>query len=232
MSFKEGDYFYSTDADDKGSPTFSIFRCLKIDTEFNVAHVSLFDPLNNAPGPNDIGKLKIRAAHLPIDLDGFDEPVVFAQKPVSKSELEGYYAYLKDADFLAWAEETGVDVEKLAAEAEKLFDKATKLADKGQYEEAAQLYYDCYEMFPVYFEALDNAGLCLLDAEQYEDAIGCFEESINVNDHTFMTDFSIAQCYHAMDDMENAEEWYRKARALPGITKEQSDAIQEVLIDG
>ncbi len=232
MQFKEGDYFYSQDADDKGTPTFSIFRCLKIDAEYNVAHVTLFDPMDRAPAANDLGKLKIRAAHLPIDLDGFDEPSVFAQKPIAKEELEGYYEYLKQVDFYAYLEETGADIEKLSAAAEKLFDKASELADKEQYEEAAQLYYECFESFPVYFEALDNAGLCLLDAGNYDDAIGCFEESINVNDHTFMTDFSIAECHHAMDQVELAEEWYRKAAAIPGITKEQKDAVNAILIDG
>lgn len=229
MTFKEGDYFYCKDTDDKGDDSFSIFRCLKIDSEFNVAHVSFFEPADHAPAANDADALEIRTMHMPVDLDGFESPVVFAKAPVKKGELEGYYTYLKHVDFHAWLEETGADVDAMAAQAEKLFDKASDLADKQKFEEAAELYYQSFEAFPLYYEALDNAALCFLDMENFENAIACFEESIEVNGNTFMTDFSIAQCYHAMDKIDEAEEWYRKAAALPNLTKEQKDAVDTVL---
>ncbi len=229
MSFTEGDYFYCKDADDKGRETYSIFRCLKIDSEYGIAHVALFEPKDTPPAEGDATRLKIRALHLPIEVAGFDEPVVFARKPVDKDELEGYYAYLRHVDFHAWLEETGADIDAMTKEAEKLFDKATALAEKNEFEEAAEFYYQSFEAFPLYYEALDNAGLCLLDAERHEDAISCFEESIEVNGNTFMTDFSIAECYHAMDRLDEAEEWYKKARDLPGLTPEQKKAVGDVL---
>lgn len=227
-SFKEGDYFYTHGTDDEGKEGYTIFRCLKIDPEFEIAHVSLYAPLEKKP--QDTGKLELHTAHLPIDLEGFDDPVVFANTPVKKDELDGYFAYLKMADFEAYLDESGADADALAQQAEELFERATELSDKEEYEEAADLYYQAYETFPLYHEALDNAGLCLLDAEQFEHAISCFEESIEVNGNTFMTDFSIAQAYHAMDQLDEAEEWYLKAKALPGLSDEEKAAIDEVLL--
>ncbi len=227
MTFSEGDYFYTKETDEDGMPMHFVFRCLKIDPDHNAVHVTMFQALARKPSESDTAALKVTMMHAPIDLDGFDKPVTFAHAPVTRDDLEGYFTYLKMVDFEAYLNESGVDADELAAEAEKLFDRASALCDTEEFAEAADLYYQAYEAFPLYFEALDNAGLCFMDDGQYEEALRCFEESIEINANTFMTDLSVGQCYEAMGDNEAAKEWYKKAQALPDITDEERDAAIE-----
>lgn len=228
-AFKEGSYFYCVEKDDGGEEFYTVFRCLKLDEEYNVAHVTLFESLGEKPAANDVARLQVAMEHAPIDLDGFDKPVVFADAPLKKDDLDGYYTYLKMTDFHAYIDETGADVEAMAADAERLFNEATEHADKNEFAQAADLYYQAYEAFPLYYEAVENAGLCHLDLEDYESAMHCFEESIEINGNNFMTDYSIGECHLGLGDKKLARQWFHQALNLPDITDEQKEIAETAL---
>lgn len=231
MTFKEGDYFYSHEKDDNGDFVYSVTRCLKIDEEHGIAHVTIFQPLLGKPMESDIDDLELFIAHIPIQSDGFGDTVTFANRHVAKDDLDGYYTYLKMADFQAYLEETGADIDAITKEAEALFDKATELGDAENFAEAAELYYECYQTFPLYVEALDNAALCLMEEGDFEQAVEYFIESIEANDNTFMTDFNIGVCYHELGEKEAAREWYTQAQEIPDLTPEQRDALTTAIAE-
>lgn len=229
MTFKEGDYFYSHGQDDNGDFVYSITRCLKLDEEHGIAHVTMFQPLLGKPTESDIDDLEPFILHIPIQADGFGDIVTFGNRPVTKDDLDGYFSYLKMVDFQAYLDETGADVDLITRRAEKLFDEATALADDGKFAEAAEIYYECYQEFPLYVEALDNAALCLMDVEEFEQAAEYFIESIEANDNTFMTDFNIGVCYQELGEKEAAREWFTQAQEIPDLTQEQKDALEQAL---
>lgn len=108
MGFSEGDYFYTVD--NRIQPaTYHVYYCLLIDNVGRTAHISTFHPLDYKPSVQDMDKLEIFVMHAPVDLDGFDNPVVFANKEVSQDDLAGFYTYVRYTSFEAYIDGMGIE---------------------------------------------------------------------------------------------------------------------------
>lgn len=229
--FKEGDFIYFENKDDNGETVFEICHCLKIDSEYEVVHAALYEGLPVKPAALDIEDLVPFLAHAPIDINGFTNPVVFANRPVTAKDLEAYYTYLKDADFVAYLEETGQNVDELAKKADELYQKGCDLYEKESYEQAAKIFAEAVDTFPIFFEAADNAGFSYIELEDYEEAIYFFEHSIQVHHNTFLTDSCIAECHAALGNKEAAREWFLQAKGLEDATAEDVAYVDEALAE-
>ena len=229
VAFKEGDYFYTVDEDENGEKAYLISRCLKLDLENKIAHVTCYDDVMEVPQRSHILNMAPILYHAPIALDGFENPVVFFSKPVAPQELDGYREYLKHTDFERYLVETNQNMDDILEEAKKLFNKGNALSQAGDFKKAIPLFEKAYNIFPYLFEAVDNQAFCYMDLDDYENAIKCFQQSIQSNEHTFLTDFSIGECYLKMGDNDAAADWFTRARDCPDATKEDLDLVNSLL---
>lgn len=213
---KEGDIFFTESKDSQG-PLFPAgfypWKVLKID-EGDVCHVSRYRPFDVPPTPQDISNFKPFILHSPIKCDGFGDSTIISNQPVTKDELGGYLEYLKRTNFQRYLKETGQNPDTVIAEANEAYNKARALSDEGKYNEANTYYTKAIDIFPLFFEATDNRGINYMDMGQFENAIESFQESIQINGHTLLTDFSIADCFLKLGKYVEAKEYIDKALFL------------------
>lgn len=187
---------------DKDGDQFRVYKILKLEPEYGVFHLKLYQPVKKKPKIDEIDKLEVFIMHSPIADVGNVE--VLGNIPVSIEELEGYFTYLKMTNFGRFLKETNQNPDDLIKHAEELYIEANLLADTKQFEEAIRRYSEAVQTFPLFWEALDNQGLCYMDLASFKEAIQCFEESLRINEENVVAIFSIGECYFRLGDFKRA----------------------------
>lgn len=194
--FKEGDVFY-TEKDGK----YDVFKLLKINPEYNTFHVMGFEPVSDLPEKNEVGNLKIFIHHFPLNKDGFEQPKLIANIPVSDEDLSGYFVYIK---------ETG-QVDEMAAYAQKFYQEAYRLTDQKKNKQAIEKYTQAIDLIPNFFEAIDNRSFCYMNLGKWEKAIEGFQQSLQIMPDSVLALFSIGECLLRLEDYPNARVHFEKA---------------------
>lgn len=187
---------------------YHIYKVLKLD-DFGGYHISVYQPLDHAPALHEIPNLVLQVMHVPVADLGNAE--LLYNEPVAEEELAGYYEYLKMTDFSRWAEETNTDLDDLLKRANNAFKTAYYLTDEGRREEALVMYSEAVELFPLFFEALDNRAFVLMDLGRWEEAIQDFQKSLWVNPGGMAATFSIGECHYRLNQKAEARNWFEKA---------------------
>ena len=151
---EEGDIYYS-ESEGKYYP----FRVLRIDRDFPVFHVLTYYPIQEKPTTKNFNELEVFIWHTPIA--NLDEATFLINQPVRDEELHGYYTYLKMTHFQRYIEETGQNLDDVTNQATSAFREALALSDEGKIGEAIQKYSEAFDLFPLFYEALDNRAFLI-----------------------------------------------------------------------
>lgn len=201
--FQEGDIIYSY-----FDNQYHVYKVLRLD-DFGGYHLTAYHPLDHVPTLQDIPHLQPLIWHVPIAQ--MDNSELLYNLPVSEDDLQGYYEYLRLTDFRKWSEETGQDLDDILKRANHAYKTAYYLTDEGRLEDALVKYAEAVELFPLFFEAIDNRAFVLMDLGRWEEAIEEFRRSLWVNPGGMAATFSIGECFYRLGQLAEAGEWFEKA---------------------
>lgn len=199
---REGDLFYVLH-----NGSYQTYKLLANDTDFPCYHVLAYEPLTTASSQRDADNLKISMYHLPIDAAGFNDPVVFDNRKVLAQELIGYHEYLRQTR----------DYKEYTPLVVAYFNDGLRLTDENRHQEAIDAYSKAADLFPLFYEALDNRAFCKMDLGLWEDAVSDFLLSLQVNPDSTLAEFSIGECYLRLKRYPEAKAQFEKALSIdPG----------------
>lgn len=199
VNFFVGDIFYSHKE--------GHYKCSKLlaeDPEIDCYHVLMFEPVDTLPAGEAVNSLEVFAYHAPIDKKAFAEHVFLVNKPVTAHDLIGYHEYLKQT------QEPGYYV----SIANGYYKAAIALSDEKKHLEAIDSYSKAIDLFPPFFEAIDNRAFCKMDLGLWHEAIEDFRFSLEQNPVSLLAEFSIGECYFKLGDFNQAKQQFEKAREI------------------
>ncbi|MBO9634795.1 MAG: tetratricopeptide repeat protein, partial [Chitinophagaceae bacterium] len=199
MSFTAGDIFYK-----KENGKFNIYKLLVNDADFGCYHVLMYTPVASLPAEDSIHTLDIYLYHAPINSSSFDGSTLLTNRPVVADDLIGYH------EFLRQTQDPGYYV-KIAGE---YYQEGYRLTDEHKHLEAIDAYSKAIDLFPSFYEAIDNRAFCKMDLGLWEEAIEDFKLSLEENPNSFLAEFSIGECYFKMGDLEKAKGQFEIAKQI------------------
>lgn len=197
--FSEGDIFY-TYFDNK----FHISKLLKFDREFETYHILSYQPVTQLPETSELTNLNIFAHHAPIDKNGFKNPKFLAKSKVEVANLIGYHEYLKQT----------AGSEEIVSTAKSYYLEGNRLAEEKRFEESIDEYSKAVDLFPQFYEAIENRAFSQMDLGRWNQAIKDFEMSLKVFPESLSALFSIGECYLKMGEIADAENYFEKTLAV------------------
>jgi tetratricopeptide (TPR) repeat protein len=202
-TIKEGDIIYS-----KSGDKYYVLKILKVD-EYETYHTLSYTPMDEVPDKENIKDLEVWIWHSPIG--SFPDAVYITNEEVAENELQGYFEYLKQTDYRKYLEEKGMNTEEVIHGANKAYQEAYYLAEDKKYEEAIAKYSEAIDLFPMFYEAIDNRAFVKMDLGLWEEAIEDFTLSLSVKPDSVLAEFSIGECYMKMGQYMKAKKQFEKA---------------------
>jgi tetratricopeptide (TPR) repeat protein len=170
-----------------------------------VFHCLLYKTVAERPSEDTLASLQILAMHAPIAAEGCREGwSVLCSGPVLEQELEGFHEYLKHTDFPRYISVTGQDARGLVSLANEHYRTACSLGDSGRREEAIKEYSTAIDIFPLFYEAIDNRAFTHMELGDYAMALQGFEESLRINSSGNSAFFSRGECLMKLGRIEEA----------------------------
>lgn len=173
----------------------------------SVAHSLMYDETADRPVLAATAALPVKIGYAPIRAGSFAEEgwERLGNLPVTPTEAEGFLDYLKETDFPRYLEETGVSVEEVVGAANRLYQQGNTLSEAGDHEGAIAAYDRAIELFPLFFEAIDNRAFSYMDLGRYDVALQGFEASLRVEPGGIAAFFSRGECLLRLGRFEEAE---------------------------
>jgi tetratricopeptide (TPR) repeat protein len=128
-----------------------------------------------------------------------------ANQPVSKEELVGFVEYLKLTDFPRYVSFTGQDSKQIVRKANEHYKRAYSLGEQGKRVEAIAEYSHAIDLFPLFYEAIDNRAFTYMELGKYKEALADFELSLRVNPNGMAAFFSKGECLLRLGQASAAE---------------------------
>lgn len=204
MKYKEGDILYTKEQNE-----YYVSKVLRVDADYGIYHVKTYTPMDREPQLSDLESLNVMIGHSPLAEP--QDAVVLHNEAVRGWELEGYLVYLQYTNFPEYIKEAGLDPKEIVAEAKDYFDRAYQATDEQRYEDAIELYSKAYEVFPMFYEAVDNRAFVKMDMARWQEAIEDFQLSLTINPDSVLAEFSIGECYMRLMNYMTAKEQFEKA---------------------
>ena len=205
-TYKEGDVIYI-----KTDDGYHVNKILKVD-EQGTFHVLTYEPISRKPKEKDLKELTVSCYHAPIA--SLSDSEFLTNIPVKEEDLEGYLEYLKMTDFKKYVEETGQDMDEIIERATEEFQRGNDLAEDGEFEEALLHYTETIQLFPLFYEALDNRGLTYMDLKKLDLAILDFNDSLEINPDGIVAAFSLGECFYKLGKFQKALEQFERSVEL------------------
>jgi tetratricopeptide (TPR) repeat protein len=225
LTVKPGDLIVNRDEQD-----WSSIKILLVDPWPDgsaAAHCLIYDTLPTKPTLEALRSTAVRLWHTPIDAGSFCSgwELIGNEAPAS-DELVGFIEYLKRTDFSRYVSFTGVDVQQIVHQANQHYDRANELAAAGEREAAITEYGEAVDLFPLFFEAIDNRALTYMELDRLEEALHDFEESLQVNPEGVTACFSRGECLMKLGQLDAAETAFQE-----GLDRfpEHKDAFVRIL---
>lgn len=175
------------------------------------AHCLLYRSMPQKPTAESLAHAEVFAWHAPIDAGSFSEGWErIGNQPPSQDELAGFVEYLKLTDFPRYITFTGQDVDVIVRSANEHYQKAYQLGEQGKRKEAIAEYSEAIELFPLFFEAIDNRAFTYMELGQFREALSDFNESLRVNPEGMAAFFSRGECMMKLGDLVAAEAVFRE----------------------
>ncbi|MGO9571642.1 MAG: tetratricopeptide repeat protein [Desulfomonilaceae bacterium] len=170
------------------------------------AHCLTYRPVSNKPTLESLKQAAVHIWHAPIDAGSFSEgwERVGNQAP-SKDELVGVVEYLKLTDFPRYVSFTGQDSKEIVRKANEHFKRAYSLDHQGKRAEAIAEYSQAIDLFPLFYEAIDNRAFIHMELGRIREALSDFELSLHVNPNGMAAFFSKGECLMKLGDLAAAE---------------------------
>ena len=213
-----------------GDRMWRVVRIIEVDEApdgGSTAHCLTYEPSYIKPTMASLPKLGIRVWHVPIlagsFLSGWER---LGNQPITKDELRGFIEYLKHTNFQRYLLLTGQDAEKVVTKANGHYKKGNALGEQGKRNEAIDEYTAAVELFPLFYEAIDNRAFTYMELGKYEDALRDFELSLQVNPDGVSAFFSSGECLMKLGRLAEAEAIFEQ-----GVTRfpEQRDLFSKFL---
>lgn len=208
LIFKPGDICYQNNAD--GS--FALIKILEVDdkqvgdVQWQVYHVLIYANQVVFPEAAFIPQLAIQALHTPLAADDVDRNfTLFVHIPVENKELNGYLEYLKHTDFSRYLEKAGLNQNEVLHAAQEAYNNGILFHDSNDFEKAICEYEKAVDLFPLFYEALDNAGFANMRLGRFNEAIRFFQRSYEVQPESHVAFFEIGECLYKLGDLEKAK---------------------------
>jgi tetratricopeptide (TPR) repeat protein len=192
----------------KGNTRFKIAKILRIDhgERSSTFHMLHYEPTTFRPSIDDLSSLSVKIQHAPIDgAHVMRDASVIGNVPVTSEDLSGYLEYLKRTNFAKYTQEMGLDLSAVIAEAQRHYKEAYALGEKGQREEAIASYSKAIDLFPLFYEAIDNRAFTYMELGQCARAIFDFQKSLQVNPDGKVAFFSLGECMLRLRLLDKAE---------------------------
>ncbi|MBL7997850.1 MAG: tetratricopeptide repeat protein [Candidatus Kapabacteria bacterium] len=197
--FSVGDIIYT-----KTDSKFNLYKLLAIDTEFECYHILTYSPIDNLPSLTDIDKLSIFVYHSPFDKKAFANATLLTNQSLIASDLIGYHEYLRQTQDLSF----------YVTIANSYYKAGLALTDQKKHYDAIDSYSKAIDLFPQFFEAIDNRAFCKMDLGLWTDAIEDFKLSLQHNPNSLLAEFSIGECYFKIGDYDNARRQFEIAHSI------------------
>lgn len=196
-----------------GSAGWHAVKILAIDTwpgGEETFHCLSYAATPERPTSETVDALDIALYHAPIDGRDFRANwEVLCSPGIVEGELVGFHEYLRLTDFPRYASVTGVDVDAIIQQALSHYREACALGDREQRLEAIAEYDQAIELFPPFFEAIDNRAFTLMELGRIEEALRGFENSLRVNPDGHAAFFSRGECLLKLGRFDDAEAAFR-----------------------
>ncbi|HVK47484.1 MAG TPA: tetratricopeptide repeat protein [Pseudobacter sp.] len=199
MEFIAGDIFYLHQ-----HGNYLIFKLLVNEEEFECYHLLSYQPMTELPEEIDIEELEVYSYHSPIDSKAFSEAVFLGNYPVVADDLIGYHEYLRQTQ----------EPQYYVSIANEYYQTALRLTGMNLLLESIDEYSKAIDLFPQFFEAIDNRAFCKMDLGLFEEAIEDFRLSLQENPNSFLAEFSIGECYFKLGDYPNAKAQFEIAARI------------------
>jgi len=173
----------------------------------------LYRPIANPPtaelfhSPDDPG------CHGPISAAGFGERwKVLCTSSIEEADLVGFIEYLKMTDFGRYLEVTQQDAGVVVSQANAYYQTASALGEEGRKLEAINTYTQAIELFPTFFEAVDNRAFLYMELGDYSTALRGFDESLRINPDGNSAFFSRGECLLRLGSLEEAQHVFEEGK--------------------
>jgi tetratricopeptide (TPR) repeat protein len=226
LKFQKGDVITQQ------APTgeWSVLKIVELDRYPDIsatAQCLIYREVATKPTLGDLSTLEIAIGHAPILASSFNDGYeLIASTSVTADDIAGFTYYLKLTDFERYLAFTGQDLNEITTRAIACFQQAIALEDKGKQDEAIELYNTAIDLFPYFFEAVDNRSFIYMDRGDYNMALSGFEESLRVEPDGFTAFLSKGECLMQLGRLDEAESIFNL-----GLTKfpEQQESIDKLL---
>lgn len=214
----------------KENGTWATIKILQVDAfsdGTSTAHCMSYAPAHSKPTAASVLKLEVQIWHAPILASSFgDGWECIANQPVPNAELAGFVEYLKLTDFPRYVCFTGRDLEEIVRAANEHYNRGHSLGEQGKQVEAIAEYSRAIEMFPLFYEAIDNRASAFMELGDYAEALADFEQSLRVNANGMAALFSKGECLLRLGRASAAEAIFSE-----GLTRfpEQSTMFKKYL---
>lgn len=211
---------------------YNIVKVLKVDQNTETYHVLSYFPADHKPSEEEVAHLDVYVMHSPIGSLESGEKI--GHIPVQEDDLQGFYYYLKITNFDRYCLETNQKLEDILAKANACFKAGYAYTDEKEYEEAINKYLEAVDLYPLFYEAIDNMAFVKMTLGRHSDAIDDFRWSLEIEPKSVLAEFSIGECYLKMGHHEEAKEQFEKALEMEPDNPLALDFLAKVntLIEG
>ena len=180
----------------------------------SAAHCLTYRLATKKPTVESLKQATVLVWHAPIDAGSFNEgwERIGNQAP-SKDELVGFIEYLKLTDFPRYVSFTGQDSNEIVRKANEHYKRAYHLGDQGKRTEAVAEYSEAIELFPLFYEAIDNRAFTYMELGKIREALSDFEQSLRVNPNGMAAFFSKGECLMKLGDLKAAEVIFQEGQS-------------------
>jgi tetratricopeptide (TPR) repeat protein len=210
-SLKAGDVIVQRDP--KGWATIKIIAVDTWPDGTETAHCIIYEVVSERPELGRMPSLPKKVMHAPIAAASFATGwQLLGNLPVVKDDQEGFVVYLKHTDFARYLSVTGQKVEDVVSEANRHYNQGITYAEAGDHRAAINAYDKAIDVFPLFFEAIDNKAFSYMDLGQYDVAIGIFEASLDLNPDGMAAFFSRGECFLRLGRLDEAAAVFKEGQ--------------------
>lgn len=172
----------------------------------SAAHCLTYQSVASKPTIESLKQTAVRIWHAPIDAGSFSKGwEKIGNQATSKDEMVGFVEYLKLTDFPRYVSFTGQDPKEIVRKANEYYKRAYLLGDQGNRTEAIAEYSQAIELFPFFYEAIDNRAFTYMELGKFREALRDFEDSLRVNPNGMAAFFSRGECLMKLGEFAKAE---------------------------
>ena len=194
----------------------AVVKVLAVDTwpdGSSTAHCLNYRPMPQKPTMESLQQAPVLIWHAPIHAASFGTgwERIGNQAP-TKDEFVGFVEYLKLTDFPRYISFTGLDAKALTRKANEHYQRAYALGSENKRQEAIAEYSKAIELFPLFYEAIDNRAFTYMELGKYREALSDFEESLRVNPEGITAFFSKGECFMKLGDFKAAGAIFKEGK--------------------